>query len=229
MCYQWEDNIEACQNCSYYDFQQVVRTFWNTEPAISTHQTILQPAQPPSNAGHPKSSKHDARENMNQDTRVQNRGVQSRQPAEQQEPSSSSSLNSRTDWARRCCPKRSHQDSPSSSRQHARTDPRGDHGHQGSSRKFSQKHSRAEETRDLTAGMNKLPSPSWENEQIILPLVQEQLRNEEFSKSQEQRLAEIWAPYERERQALAASNIPEMEETWRPEFEEEKILERGYL
>ena len=74
--------------------------------------------------------------------------------------------------------------------------------------------------------MNKLPSPSWENEQILLPLVQEQLRNEEFSKLQEQRQAEIWAPYERERQALAASNIPEMEETWTPAFEEEKILER---
>ena len=74
--------------------------------------------------------------------------------------------------------------------------------------------------------MNHLPSPSWENEQIILPLVQEQLRNEEFSESQEQRLAEIWAPYERERQALVASNIPEMEETWTPEFEEDENLTR---
>ena len=60
----------------------------------------------------------------------------------------------------------------------------------------------------------------------MLPLVQEQLRKEEFSKRQEESLAEIWAPYERERQALAASHIPEMEETWTPDFEEEEILER---
>ena len=74
--------------------------------------------------------------------------------------------------------------------------------------------------------MNKLPSPCWEDEQVILPLVQEQLRNEEYSESQEQGLAEIWGPYERERQALAASQIPEMEETWTPDFEEDEILER---
>ena len=226
MCYQWEDNVEACQNCSYHDFQQVLRAFCNTEPTRPTHQTVSQPAQRPLNADHPQSSKHDARENINKNMRVQNRGVQSGQPAEQQDPPSSSSLNSCTDSARRCCPKRSHQDSPSAPGRHARTDPTGIHGHQGSSRKFSQKHSRAEEIGDLTAGMNKLPSPSWENEQILLPLVQEQLRNEEFSKLQEQRQAEIWAPYERERQALAASHIPEMEETWTPDFEEEEILER---
>ena len=226
MCYQWEDNIEACENCSYFDFQQVIRAFSNTEPAKRDHQTVHQPAQRPSHAGHPHSSKPDARENMNKNMRVHNRGVPSRQPAEQQDPPSSSSLNSRTDWARRCRPKRSHQDSPSAPGRHARTDPTGNHGHQGSSRNFSQKHPRAEETEELTAGMNKLPCPSWEDEQIILPLIQEQLRNEEFSKLQEQRLAEIWAPYERERQALAASKIPEMEEMWTPEFEEEEILER---
>ena len=226
MCYRWEDNIEACQNCSYHDFQQVLRAFCNTEPSRPTHRTIPQPTRRPLNADHPQSSKHDARENINKNMRVQNCGAQSGQPAEQQDPSSSSSLNSRTDWARRCRPKRNHEDSPSSPRDHSRTDSRGDYGHQGSSRKLSQKHSRAKETGDLTAGMNKLPSPSWENEQILLPLVQEQLRNEEFAKIQEQRQAEIWAPYERERHALAASHIPEMEETWTPDFEEEEILER---
>ena len=61
------------------------------------------------------------------------------------------------------------------------------------------------------------------------PLVQEQLWNEEFTERQEERLAEIWAPYERERQALAASHIPEMEETWTPDFEEGEFLESEIL
>ena len=186
---------------------------------------MAQRAQLPSNAGHPQSSKHDARD-IDTNMRVRTRGIQSGQPAEQQGQPSPSSLDSRNDWARRCRPKRSHQDSPSSPRQHVRTDPTGDHGHQGSSRNFSQKRSRAEETGSLTAGMNDLPSPSWEDEQIILPLVEEQLQNEKFLESQEQRLAEIWGPYEKERQALTASQIPEMEETWTPEFEEDEILER---
>ena len=227
MCYRWEESIVACHNCSYVDFQQVIRASCNIESAGRNHRTISQVAQRPSNAGHPQSSKHDARENMNTNMRVHNREVQSRQPAEQQDPPSSSSLDSRIDWARRCRPKRSHQDSPSAPGRHTRTDPTGSHIHQGLSRDFSQKHRRTEETGELTAGMNKLPpSPSWEDEQIILPLVQEQLWNEELIERQEQRLAEIWAPYERERQALAASHIPEMEEMWTPDLEEGENLER---
>ncbi|KAM0801438.1 hypothetical protein BDR22DRAFT_906028 [Usnea florida] len=231
MCYRWEDSIEACHNCSYVDFQQVIRASCNLESAGRNHRTIPQLAQRPSNAGNPESSKHDAPENMNTNMRVHNRGVQIRLRAEQQDPPSSSSLNSRTDWARRCRTKRSHQDSPSAPGRHARTDPTGSsHGHQGSSRDFSQKHRRAEETGELTAGMNNLPpSPSWEDEQIILPLVQEQLWDEELIERQEQRLAEIWAPYEKERQALAASHTPEMEETWTPDFEEGELLEREIL
>lgn len=77
----------------------------------------------------------------------------------------------------------------------------------------------------LTPGMNKLPHPSWEDEQVILPLVKQQLRQDRYFEHQEQKLDDIWAMYGKEREVLAACHTPEPEEIWTPEFEEE-ILER---
>lgn len=78
----------------------------------------------------------------------------------------------------------------------------------------------------LTAGMNKLPPPCWGDERVILPLAQEQLREEDLYRRQEQEMDDIWGMYAKEREALAAVYNPEPEKHWTPVFEEPGIWER---
>lgn len=115
---------------------------------------------------------------------------------------------------------------PSTSRHHTATDLTDEDEHQDSSEKASQNLPRKEDIEVLTAGMNKLPPPCWGDERIFLPLVQEQLAEEEYFRCQEQGMADVWGMYGKEREALAANITPEPDETWTPEFEEEEILER---
>lgn len=152
--------------------------------------------------------------------------AQSGQHAKDQDPSCSSMHNAHSDWAWGRQRTEGRRDPPSSSRQHATTVLTSQDEHQGKSQRTCQNHPRVEDMEGLTAGMNKLPSPCWEDEQVILPLVQEQLWHDEYFESQEQRLDDIWGLYGQERQALAASHTPEPEESWTPEFQEEEILER---
>ena len=148
--------------------------------------------------------------------------AQRRWKAKDQDPSSSSKHNARSEWAWGRGRKGSQQDLPSSSRHHIITNPTGEEEH----RETSQSHLRIEDMEVLTAGMNKLPPPCWGDEKVFLPLAQEQIRQEEFLERQEQELDDIWGPYIKERQALAAFHAPELERNWRPVFEKEVVVER---
>ena len=152
--------------------------------------------------------------------------ARSGQQVKDQDPLSSSTHNARSDWAFGRGRKERHLDTPSSSRHHAITDLTGEDEDQGTTQKTSQTHSRIEDMEVLTAGMNKLPPPCWGDERVMHPLVQQQLRDEEFFEHQKQEIDDIWAMYGKEREALAASHTPEPDETWTPVFQEEEILER---
>lgn len=153
--------------------------------------------------------------------------AQIEQQAIDQNLPSSSMPNTCSAWANGRGREESHQSPPSSSRHHAITDLTGEDQHQGASQLASQKHPRVEDTEALTPGMKTLSLPSWEETRVILPLVQEQLSQEEYYRRQEQELDDIWGPYAKEREALAALHTPEVEEIWIPEFEEAEILERA--
>ena len=148
------------------------------------------------------------------------------QQAKDQDPSSSSIHDTLSDWTNGRGWKESHQDPPYSSRHHTTTDLTGEEEHQGPSQKLSQNHHRVEDMEVLTAGMNKLPPPCWGDERVILPLAQEQLREEDLYRRQEQEMDDIWGMYAKEREALAAVYNPEPEKHWTPVFEEPGIWER---
>lgn len=245
MCYIWEGKIERCEQCSETDFQTLRRVIWNTDPARQPHQLIARTAQHPLSNSYLQSSIHNARVNgaaqhgQQEKYAVQacssKQGAQSARTAERgqqvkdHDTSSSSKHNARSDWAwargRGAGRKESHQDRPSSSRHQPITDPTGE-AEQEASQKPSQNHPRIEDMEVLTAGMNKLPPPCWGDERVILPLVQEQLRQENFLKRQEQEMDEIWGPYEKEKQALAAFHAPKLAGSWTPVFEDEEIVGR---
>ena len=142
----------------------------------------------------------------------------------------SSRRDSRSDGGNERGQKEIYQDLSSSSRCHTTTELTDEEEHQAPSPSSSQDHPRKEDMEVLTAGMNKLPPPCWGDERVILPLLQEQLTQEEYFRRQDQQLDDIWGLYGKEREFLAAFNSPELEETWTPvpekEGEEEKILER---
>lgn len=118
------------------------------------------------------------------------------------------------------------QDPASSSKHNTTTDLTEEKEDEGTGTKTSRTHSRVEDMEVLTAGMNKIPPPCWEDEQVILPLVKQQLGYEEYCQRKEQELNEHWAMYGKEREALAASHTSDEEEHWTPDFEEVEILER---
>ena len=148
------------------------------------------------------------------------------QQAKDQGVSSSSIHDARSDWANGRGRKESHQDLPSSSRPNAITDLTGKEQNPGASRKASQNDPRVVGMEASTPGLELPALPSWEDARVFVPLVQEQLSQEEFYRRQEQVLDDIWGPYAKEREELAAVHTPEPEEVWMPEFEEAEILER---
>ena len=101
---------------------------------------------------------------------------------------------------------------------------------QESSQQASQDETRQEDTEALTPGMGKLPPPCWDNEDVMLSLVKEEMKLKNFFVIQEERLTKIWGPYAEERKALAAVHKPEAEEKegwdWKPMTETEVIVER---
>ena len=117
-----------------------------------------------------------------------------------------------------------HQDPASSSKHNISTDLTDEEG-EGTNPKTFQNHSRVEDMEVLTAGMNKIPPPCWEDETVILPLVKQELEYEEYCQRKEQKLNDDWAMYGKEREALAASRTPDQEEHWTPDFEEVEVLE----
>lgn len=143
------------------------------------------------------------------------------QQEKHQETSSPSIHSARSDWTNGRGRKESHQDSKSSSKNHTITDLTGDDEQQGTSGETSQDHPRVEDMDVLTTDTNKLPPPSWEDERVILPLVEQQLQQDEYFEHQKRKLDEIWAMYRKEREVLAACYTPQPEEIWTPAFEEE--------
>ena len=161
---------------------------------------------------------------LRQDTRI----LGASQPGKsiQSHAHASSSRDTRIDGADRRGQKETYQEAPHSSRHRTTSDPIDEEEHQATSSRTSWSPPRIEDVEVLTAGMNVLPTPSWEDERLMLFLAQQQLIEERYYQRREQRLDAIWAAYKRERDALAAVDAPEPEEPWEPDFEEEEILER---
>ena len=237
MCYVWEGQIERCQHCSETDYQNLRKVVQNVGPARPTHQLIARMAQHHLNRGHPQPSRQhydidpygnstarnlsDREQALPQNTRPSSSRHDA--PFGQQTQSNHQLASLRRDGRGQ---KESFQDLPSSSRHHTVTDLADNREQQASSAKASSNDTCKENMEVLTAQMDKLPPPCWVDEQIILPLVQEQLMQEEFYRRQEQQLDDIWGMYKKEREALAAPHHSPEPETWRPEFDEEKIVER---
>ena len=110
---------------------------------------------------------------------------------------------------------------------HTYTDLTSEDDHQWTSQNTSQTDIRTEDMEVLTPGMNKLPTPCWEDERIFWALVQQQLIDDEYFGRQEKILNYIWDLFGTERESLATSHTPEPEEHWTPITQEEEVLERA--
>ncbi len=117
--------------------------------------------------------------------------------------------------------KEKYRDPPSSSKHRTSTDLTDEEEDRRTGPESSQNHSNVEDMDVLTMGMNKLPPPCWGDERIMLPLGQQRLGYEEYSRYQEQELNDTWGMFGKEREVLAASHTPEPEEPWAPKVEEE--------
>ena len=235
MCYIWNGKIEKCQNCSESDYASFLRVIRNIEPARPTHHLATRTAQNPLKRGNPQSSRrvdreqdltHQAQPSSSRHDALINGTAQHKRQKTNADQHSTSIHNARSDWTNGRGRKEIHQDPKSSSRVHVVTDLTGDDEQQGTSGETSQDHPHVEDMDVLTMGMNKLPRPSWEDERIILPLVEQQLKQDEYAEDHRRKSDEIWAMYGKEREVLAACSTPQPEEIWTPSFEEEEILER---
>ena len=162
---------------------------------------------------------------LGQDTRIHG-ADQIVQQAQSQGQLTSSTRDVGSEQTARHGQKEKHRDPPSSSRHHTSKDLTDEEEDGRTGPESSQNNSQVEDMDVLTAGMNKLPPPCWGDERFILPLGQQRLGYEEYSRCQEQELSGIWGMFGKEREALAASHTPEPEEPWAPKVDEE-ILEGG--
>lgn len=96
--------------------------------------------------------------------------------------------------------------------------------HQAESSGASPSPSGTEDVGVLTAGMNTLPPPSWGDERVMLRLAQQRSWEERYHEHLQRRFDATWAPYERERAALAPTDAFGPEEKWEPDFDEAEIL-----
>ena len=231
MCHLWEGNIERCQHCSETDYQNLCKMVRNVGRARPAHQLVARMAQHHLSRDHPQPSRPHS--DIDQYGNSTARSLSNREQA--------LTHNTRTSSSRHDAPlgqqtqrnhqlgrgqRESHHQQPSSSRQHTVTDLADKSEHQASSEKTSENDTCKENMEVLTARMNKLPPPCWGDEQLMLPLVREQLMQEEFYRRQAEQLDDIWGMYAKEREVLAAPYHSPEPETWTPEFEEEEILER---
>lgn len=123
----------------------------------------------------------------------------------------------------------SYQDSPSAWRHYDATGSTGEDQHQTSNETASQNHPRTEDIEELIRKTNELPPPCWEDKRIFIPLIQEELAYETDFRLKEEKMNEIWGPYGKEREALAAPHPPELEEIWTPAAEEEEVVLEGEI
>lgn len=130
----------------------------------------------------------------------------------------------RSDGQTRSEHKRTQQDAPYSSRHRTISNLIDEEEYQATSSRDSPSPSGIEDVPVLTAGMNLLPPPCWKDERAMLRLAQQQLMEERYYAHQQRRMYVNWAPYERERAALAAVDNTEPEKIWEPDFEEVEIL-----
>ena len=218
------------QHHSNIFYQQPSRYNYHIDPyGNSMVGNIFDREQAPNQ--HTQPSRHDAaisemmqrkQQRANTDQALSSRHIQRGAPTTQQIQSNHQLASSMCDGRAH---NESHQHLPSSSRHSTTSDLTSEYENQTWNQAASQKHPRKEDKDVLTPRMNKLPPPCWGDERIMFPLVQQQLANEAYFRRQEQRLNDIWGMYGKERKALAAFQAPELEETWRPVFEEEEIFE----
>ena len=160
---------------------------------------------------------------LRQDTRIHG-AAQFGRPMQSRNQTASSMSDTRGDQADGYGQKETRQAAQYPSRHHNNSDLIDEEGHQLTRSDTSPNSPRVEDVEVLTAGMNQLPPPSWEDQRVILPLIQQQLIIDRYYQRQRQRLVGIWALYKKEREALAAIHTPEPEEIWEPDFEEVEIL-----
>ena len=206
MCFVQGGKIERCEHCSETDFAKLLNIFLDGEPARPARQLVAPMApQQHLSRGHPQPSRPNL--HVDQHGNATARNVFDREQAQTQYS----------------------QPSSSSSRPYAATALIGEENSQTSSQTASQSLPYKENKEALTAGMDKLPRPSWEHERIILPQLQEGLAHENYFRRQEQMLDRIWGVYGEEREALAATHTPELEENWTPIFEEDEDEDKAIL
>ncbi len=157
---------------------------------------------------------------LRQDTRIPGED-QPVQQAQSQDQRTSLTRDAGSDQTAGHGQKEKHRDPPSSSKHPTSTDLADEEEARRTGPESSQNESSVEDIDVLTMGMNKLPPPCWGDERVMLPLGQQRLGYEEYSRYQEQELNDIWGMFGKEREALAASHTPEPEEPWAPKVEEE--------